>query len=251
MPRIRLLLILLFSFSARIAAADFVQCTPDAQAGTKCEVQIEELRPTQPEVGKREIGFKTEKYGDLREKNPSEFQALKVKKIVPIIIGPDGRYYLIDHHHSTLAFWEVDEKNAYVVVKENWSKSWRGLPLKKRMMKFWAKMEKSGHAWLERENGVRVDPMSPEWPQNLAECGNNRLRSLVWDLIHQGYIDKKEIHYFEFLIAKYLQSQGIKVEKGEYDKAFHAAVEIVQSDSGRRATRNINCLEDVLKPFSR
>jgi hypothetical protein len=74
-------------------------------------VAIEELRPTQMTVGFREVAEKRREWRDRSDENAGEYLG---KHMVPAVLGPKGRYYLVDHHHLALALHE--EKQAKVLV---------------------------------------------------------------------------------------------------------------------------------------
>ena len=68
----------------------------------------------------REVEMRAEK---LRQLSPDKLQKYLTKKIVPIVIGPGGIPYLLDHHHLARALI-VSGAGKFLVaeVKENWSK---------------------------------------------------------------------------------------------------------------------------------
>ena len=66
------------------------------------------------------------KVESMRHKSKDSLVALLITRPVPIVIGPEGRFYLVDHHHLARAVWELCQKkneagvgpeNARVVVK--------------------------------------------------------------------------------------------------------------------------------------
>ena len=73
-------------------------------------VAIAALCPTQITVGMAEVDKKRRRYRDLKDKR--EFLS---RRIVPVLLGPDRRSYMIDRHHLTRAL--LDEGVAQVAVK--------------------------------------------------------------------------------------------------------------------------------------
>src|SRR6202021_778728 len=63
-------------------------------------VAISALRPTQITVGMREVKAKRKSWRDHPERKRADFLG---KHLIPVIWGPKGEYYVIDHHHLTLA----------------------------------------------------------------------------------------------------------------------------------------------------
>jgi len=74
-------------------------------------VPIAELRPTQMSVGFREVAEKRREWRERTGKGAGEYLG---RHMVPAVLGPKGRPYLVDHHHLALALWE--EKQADVLV---------------------------------------------------------------------------------------------------------------------------------------
>src|ERR1700675_1410201 len=71
-------------------------------------VSIATLRPTQITVGMREVKAKRKSWRDHPERKRAEFLG---KHLIPVIWGPKEEYYIIDHHHLTLALHQEGVKN--------------------------------------------------------------------------------------------------------------------------------------------
>src|SRR5262245_36122373 len=72
-------------------------------------VAILDLRPTQITVGMREVKAKRERW--RAEKKGGEFLG---KHMIPVILGPKHRHYVIDHHHLARALHDEGVKNVAV-----------------------------------------------------------------------------------------------------------------------------------------
>ena len=59
-------------------------------------VPIKELRPTQITVGMREVESKRRHW---REKSGARGAKFLGSHMIPVILGPKDRHYIIDHHH--------------------------------------------------------------------------------------------------------------------------------------------------------
>ena len=57
-------------------------------------VPIKELRPTQITVGMREVKAKRKRWEQHKGK-----EGFLGSHMIPVIVGPKGRFYVIDHHH--------------------------------------------------------------------------------------------------------------------------------------------------------
>ncbi len=82
-------------------------------------VAIIDLRPTQITVGMREVEAKRKHWKELRARNGGEFLG---KHMIPVILGPKHRHYVIDHHHLALALHDEKVRDVAVTVIANLSK---------------------------------------------------------------------------------------------------------------------------------
>ena len=69
-------------------------------------VAVADLRPTQITVGMREVQAKRERWREMR-KDAGEFLG---KHMIPVILGPKLRHYVIDHHHLARALHDEGVK---------------------------------------------------------------------------------------------------------------------------------------------
>src|SRR5450755_1636286 len=78
-------------------------------------VAIASLRPTQLTVGMREVKAKRKRWREVgaKKKGGSEFLG---KHMIPVVLGPKERHYIIDHHHLALALHDEGVKNVLVTV---------------------------------------------------------------------------------------------------------------------------------------
>src|SRR5580698_5328837 len=76
-------------------------------------VPIDSLRPTQITVGFREVA---EKRRAFREKGEDKGDRFLGEHMIPVLLGPKGRHYVIDHHHLALALHEEGVKDILVSV---------------------------------------------------------------------------------------------------------------------------------------
>jgi hypothetical protein len=63
-------------------------------------VPIERLRPTQITVGMHEVRVKRK---SLRRRAAKKIGTFLGDHLIPVILGPKTRHYIIDHHHLALA----------------------------------------------------------------------------------------------------------------------------------------------------
>src|SRR6516164_8924476 len=71
------------------------------------------LRPTQITVGMREV---EEKRKRLRKQKPQKIGSFIGHHMIPIVLGPKKRHYVIDHHHLSLALHKEGLRDVLVTV---------------------------------------------------------------------------------------------------------------------------------------
>ncbi len=70
-------------------------------------VAIEDLRPTQITVGMHEVAEKRLHWRELAESKAGDFLG---RHMIPVVLGPKARPYVIDHHHLARALHEEGVK---------------------------------------------------------------------------------------------------------------------------------------------
>ncbi len=76
-------------------------------------VPIADLRPTQITVGMREVEAKRRAWREKAGRKGGEFLG---QHMIPVIVGPKGRPYIIDHHHLARALLEEDVPSVLISV---------------------------------------------------------------------------------------------------------------------------------------
>src|ERR1700754_4009519 len=76
-------------------------------------VPILSLRPTQMTVGMREVKEKRKRWREHDRKKQAD---LLGKHMIPVVHGPDDRYYVIDHHHLGRALHDEGIKEVLVTI---------------------------------------------------------------------------------------------------------------------------------------
>ena len=171
-------------------------------------VPIADLRPTQITVGYREVEIKRRQW---RNADADERTNLLRRHVVPAVVGPKGRTYIVDHHHFTKAL--LDEKAALVAVYlvadlEKLSKE-----------EFWTFLDNSDWCHAYDADGKRR--ALDEIPKNLSDLADDPFRSLVGELIRAGGCAKTGAPFFEFLWADFLRR---RIERPLVEKDFGSAL---------------------------
>lgn len=226
---------------AALANDSWVPCNPTLPKGSKCLGLMAELRPTQPELGMREVKYKIKYYTKLKNKSAEAILAERIRKVAPVYIGPDNGYYLFDHHHSSRGFWEAGHDKVFINIIENWSDLEKGKPLEVRMKAFWSALQKTGKCYLKRQDGTVADPLSPEFPKNLKQMGNSRLRSLGWMLTEEKIIPESTVPFYEFYVAEFLFKNGLEVQEKGFKEALATAKKLLtKTPEGQKVITHIN-----------
>src|SRR6478735_8220726 len=77
-------------------------------------IPILSLRPTQMTVGIREVKEKRHRW--RQHKSKKKQAELLGKHTIPVVLGPDGRHYVVDHHHLARALHDEGVKDILVTV---------------------------------------------------------------------------------------------------------------------------------------
>ena len=85
---------------------------------TTTSVPVADLVPTQMTVGMREVGVKRRRW---RERSSREAANYLTKLRIPVVLGPNGRHYLIDRHHHILALHDEGIRELTVSLVANLS----------------------------------------------------------------------------------------------------------------------------------
>ena len=153
-------------------------------------VAILDLRPTQFTVGMREVKAKRKHWRDERTKRDEYTKKVEEflgKHMIPVILGPKGRYYVIDHHHLARALHEEGVKDVAVTVIANLSKLDRDA--------FWFVMDNRDWTHPFDANGSRR-PFS-DLPKSVDKLIDDPFRSLAGELRRAGGFAKDTTPFSE------------------------------------------------------
>src|ERR1700693_5241979 len=76
-------------------------------------VPIEDLRPTQITVGIREVKLMRKRWRSRTSKKEASFLG---HHMIPVVLGPKRRSYIIDHHHLCRALHEEGQTEVLVTI---------------------------------------------------------------------------------------------------------------------------------------
>ncbi|MBV8594534.1 MAG: chromosome partitioning protein ParB [Caulobacteraceae bacterium] len=179
---------------------------------TLCPTPLAELKPTQITVGFREVAEKRKKFREQTEEHGEEFLG---RHMIPTVLGPKKRHYVIDNHHLALALLKDGVKSVLVTVAVDLSSLSRG--------SFWRYLDNKSWCHPYDEEGARTG--FDAIPGSLDKMKDDPYRSLAGDLRHEGGFAKDTTLFSEFLWADYLR-QRIKPKAlaKDYQGALKRAV---------------------------
>jgi hypothetical protein len=182
-------------------------------------VSIADLHPTQITVGIREVKEKRKHWREERDKKRGEFLG---KHMVPVVLGPNDRHYVIDHHHLARALHDEGVKHVLVTVVHNFSKLDRD--------SFWFVLDCHNLMHPFDDKGRRRS--YKDIPKSVNDLVDDPFRSLAGELRRVGGFSKDTTPFSEFLWADFLRRQ-IKRKSVEhnFDHALEQALEMAKSEA--------------------
>jgi hypothetical protein len=182
-------------------------------------VPISELRPTQITVGMREV---TAKRAHWREQGKKGAEFLG-KHMIPVVLGPKDRHYIIDHHHLARALHEEGVENVLIVAVANLSKL--------EPDSFWFVMENRNFMHAYDDKGRRRD--YTDIPKSVSDLVDDPFRSLAGELRRAGGYAKDTTLFSEFLWADFLRRRiKRKWVERDFSHAVEKALELAKSRDG-------------------
>ena len=156
-------------------------------------VPILELRPTQMTVGMREVNARRKHWRD--QGGEKKRRSYLEKHLIPVILGPRGKHYIVDHHHLALALHQEGLKNLYITVMADLSLL--------DIETFWFVLDQ--RAWMHPfdSKGRRKSPLA--MPKNVEHLKDDPYRSLAGELRRLGGYAKDTTPFSEFLWADFLR----------------------------------------------
>ena len=168
-----------------------------------------DLRPTQMTLGMSEVARKRKSWKSQGAKALAEFLA---HHMVPVVLGPGGRRYLIDHHHLARALHDEGVDSVFVTIVANFGKLDTDA--------FWNIMD--FHGWTHPFDGRGRRRPYAELPKTVAAMEDDPYRSLAGELRYVGGFAKDSTPFSEFVWADFLRR---RIKPKDVRKNFEAATE--------------------------
>ena len=171
-------------------------------------VPIASLRPTQITVGMREVKAKRKSWREHPDRKKADFLG---KHLIPVIWGPKDEFYIIDHHHLTLALHQEGVKNIATTIVADL----RRLPRDA----FWVFLDNRG--WLHPFDDRGRRRGYADVPKRITGLVDDPYRSLAGGLRKSGGFAKDTTPFSEFLWADFLRR---RIKRKVLDTDFPAAL---------------------------
>lgn len=182
-------------------------------------VAIADLRPTQITVGFREVAEKRQEWRGLAKKHGSEFLG---RHMVPVVLGPNRRSFLVDHHHLVRALQEEGIGHVLTSIVFDLSH------LEKQ--EFWSVMDH--RHWMYPFDATGLRRSRRDLPKTVADLVDDPYRSLAGTLRRAGGYAKDTTPYSEFMWANFLRGRiEAALVDDDFENALDAALALAHSKS--------------------
>ena len=171
-------------------------------------VQIRDLRPTQMTVGIREVHRKQAEWRDRKLDEKGDWLG---GHMVPVVIGPGGTPWVIDHHHLARA---LNDEGVETVLVSAVAKL-DHMPRKR----FFAFMEARNWLHCYDDSGKRRD--WDDLPRHVGKLIDDPYRSLAGELRRSGGFAKTSVPYTEFLWADFFRD---RIKRAQVEEKFEKAI---------------------------
>ena len=172
-------------------------------------VPLKELRPTQITIGLREVGERRKRW---REKKGKKRDAFLGGHMIPVVLGPKGRHYVIDHHHLARALIEDGVKEVFVTVVAKLDRLSEDA--------FWIFLDNRG--WIHPFDADGHRREYSDVPRTIDDLVDDPYRSLAGALRRAGGYSKETTPFSEFLWADFLRR---RIKRRLVTRDFDAALD--------------------------
>jgi hypothetical protein len=180
-------------------------------------VAIADLRPTQITVGMREVAEKRKRWRETGTRKSEKFLG---KHMIPVILGPKRRHYVIDHHHLALALHQEKISELAVTVVANLSRLEND--------EFWTVMD--NHGWMHPFDAKGRRQHYEDIPKAVTAMIDDPYRSLAGELRRAGGFAKDTTPFSEFIWADFLRRRvKQKTVEEDFDRAMEQALKLAKS----------------------
>jgi hypothetical protein len=180
-------------------------------------VRVADLVPTQMTVGMREVSVKRRRWRERSSHEAANY--LNILRI-PVVLGPNARYYLIDRHHLALALRDEGIGEIAVSLVANMSTL--------SFDAFWISLERKNwtHPFDDWGRRRRYNDM----PETIDTLQDDPFRSLAGAVKRAGGYAKDETPFSEFKWADFLRRRiARRLVERDFGRALAMAMHLAHS----------------------
>ena len=182
-------------------------------------VPVADLRPTQMTVGLREVAEKRRLWRERAERDGPEFLG---RHMIPVLKGPKGQPYVIDHHHLARALHDEGVSHVAINVIADLSSLTKS--------EFWVFCDNRGWCHPFDKDGER-QPYDAI-PKRISAMADDPFRSLAGELRRAGGYSKETTPFSEFIWADYLRRRiKRKLVEDDFEAAVAKAVKLAKAQA--------------------
>ena len=176
-------------------------------------VPILSLRPTQMTVGMREVKEKRKRLREYWKEHKSKKKQGEYlgRHMIPVVLGPDKRHYVVDHHHLARALHDEGIEDILVTVI--------GDLVMVEPDAFWGVMDNKRWVYPYDAKGERRH--FKDLPKTITDLKDDPFRSLAGELRRSGGFAKDTTPFSEFLWADFLRR---RMKRKMLEKSFKDAL---------------------------
>ena len=177
-------------------------------------VPLKELRPTQITIGLREVRERRKHWRKTKGKKKGAFLG---SHMIPVVLGPKDRHYVLDHHHLARALIEEAVKEVFVTVVARLDRLEEDA--------FWIFLDNRG--WMHPFDAEGRRRQYSDIPRSIEELVDDPYRSLAGSLRRVGGYSKETTPFSEFLWADFLRRRiKRRVVTRDFDEALDEALRL-------------------------
>ena len=155
------------------------------------------------------------------------WRALKDKKLdflaahmIPVILGPKDRHYVVDHHHLARALLDEGVRDVLVSVMADLSKLDQDA--------FWVVLD--NRDWMHPFDAKGRRRVYEDIPKSVRGLVDDPFRSLAGELRRAGGYSKETTPFSEFLWADFLRRRlKMKQVERDFERALKEAMRLAKS----------------------
>src|SRR5881398_3379939 len=185
-------------------------------------VPILSLRPTQMTVGMREVKEKRKRLREYWKEHKSKKKQGEYlgRHMIPVVLGPDKRHYVVNHHHLARALHDEGIEDILVTVI--------GDLVMVEPDAFWGVLDNKRWVYPYDAKGDRHH--FKDVPKTVADLKDDPFRSLAGELRRAGGYAKDTTPFSEFLWADFLRRRlSRKNVEADFGKAIEKALALAKS----------------------